>query len=239
MLVLCPVHWADQQLFPIGAMMIPAKALTKEFIDDRVSYGATFIGKVPPEQSKGQLRLHLASIEEQLKANKVNNLGPYFLGTQEPQMIDVAGFYTTLNWIQTIQKSAPEYLPLDSSSSSSTNPFPTVIKYMTLIRNHIQKSQSSILKPRYLEASEAAALITEAGAKATKVFTSKSSNVDEADPLVRAGKLKFGDEVQVTPADTGRVVSPSDYFFYFAEMKTRLISHKLTASSWKIGWLVY
>lgn len=185
-------------------MLIPAKGLTKEFINDRVSFGVKFMGKVPPEESKAQLRLHLASLEEQLKANEKNKLGPYLLGTQEPQLVDIAGPYTTLNWIQSIQRSAPEYLPMDSTSST---PFPAVVKYMATVRSHIEKGQSFLSKPQILDPKKAAKMITEAGAKVTKEFTSTSSNVDELDPLVKAGKLKYGNQVEVTPVDTGRVVS--------------------------------
>lgn len=195
------VHWLDQHLFAIGASLIPIKLLSKEFLADRASFGA-LIGKRPLEESKADLRVQLSLLEEQLQANASQGLGPYLLGTSEPQYVDL-GAYNTLNWIQTMQKSAPEYLPMTASSSSPT-PFPAVVKFMATLRNYLQERQT---KPLILEPRQAAKMITEQGAKAAELAQSTPSNVDEQDPLVQAGRLRFGDQVDVTPIDTGRVVS--------------------------------
>lgn len=181
----------------IAAALLPIKVLSKEFIEDRTKFGAK-IGKIPIEEAKATLRVQLTLLEEQLQANTKNGQGPYLLGS-EVQYIDL-GAYTILNWIQTGQRSAPEYLPMDASSS----PFPALVMYVGNIRSHIQKGMS---KAQILDPQQAAKSITQSGAEAVKQYQASQSNVEPEDPLVKTAKLQFGCTVDVTPMDTGRVVS--------------------------------
>jgi hypothetical protein len=183
--------------------LIPAKALPKKFLDDRAGFGI-MLGKVPIEQAKAGLRTHMTLMEEQLKANQDNGLGPYLLGTQEPQYVDLGGAYTALNWIQSMQRSVPEYLPLDSSKET---PFPLVNKYMANLRSHIDEGKRTVGRPEKLDSKQVAKSITEQSAKVVEQYKSSSKKVDERDPIVQAGQLKHGDHVEVTPMDTGRIVS--------------------------------
>jgi hypothetical protein len=198
-----PAHWFDQHLFPIGAFLIPAKALSKEFVEDRAKYGVK-LGQVPIEQAKASLRIHMTLLEEQLKNNEAKGLDSFLLGSKEPEYVDLGGVYTALNWIQSMQRSAPEYLPLDPSKPT---PFPLVCKYMARLRSHIQEGLAASPKPQSLDAITAAKVITDGSAKVISQYRNSPDRVDTRDPLVQKGNFKYGDEVDVTPMDTGRTVS--------------------------------
>lgn len=175
--------------------------MSKEFVEDRLKFGVK-VGNTPQEVAKASLREQLMLLEEQLQDNESNHLGPYLMGTEEPQFVDL-GVYTTLNWVRTMQKSVPEYLPIGSEAS----PFPLVLKMMDKLQEHIKKGAASLPKANLMDPKEAAKIIAESGKNAVDKIRGANGEVDQEDPIVKAGHFKYGDTVEVSPTDTGRIVS--------------------------------
>lgn len=82
------------------------------------------------------------------------------------------------------------------------SPFPLTLAWLEHIRSALQQAKESHPqqgKPELISADEAARRVLAARPEPS------STSVDEQEPLLVAGWLKIGDEVEVTPTDTGKV----------------------------------
>ncbi|ORY57405.1 hypothetical protein BCR35DRAFT_355500 [Leucosporidium creatinivorum] len=189
--------WLDRTVFQTVAGMLPWDALPEEFVKDRSSYrGGDPIDPAKMIAARPQLlsaiRQHMDLIESQLasRAEPTN----FFLDTPSITYLDIS-LYHKLNWLSSMGTADSIFKPTTAPS------FPLTFSWMDLIRVAISeaiRSHPTQGIPSQISDQEAASLIYSSAPNG-------SPKVDSEEPLLVAGWLKLGDEVEVTPTDTGKV----------------------------------
>lgn len=161
----------------LAAGLIPLKALSKEFLEDRKGFAAAPIGKASPAHAKSQLLTHLASLETMLSESP----SQYLLGTETPQHLDLGAAFA-LHWLRTGLRAVPELLPLDGNG-----PYPKVLAWLSAVDGYVNSCRSG--KAPRIGASDAADAIARAGAAAVQKVQGGAAGVSASDPT----GLKKGD----------------------------------------------
>lgn len=222
------MHWLDHETFGVAASLIPWNMVSDEFRADRAEFrglkkGSPSRGPAPEEQ-RAKLRITLAELEAQMVAQGMSTdeqaggrpLSPTSLvggSKSDVQFLDIS-VYFVLDWLQTGLKVVPDLLPLkQQQAGDEPAPFPHVLSYLARMRAYLAARRTALPKAAKLDPTAAAQHIAQRGAPAAEhlrhhawLGAPRQDIFDAADPLVRAGGLYAGQEVDVVPTDTGRVV---------------------------------
>lgn len=192
-------HWHDRAIFALAGALIPWDLMPAEFRKDRAKFGGRG-DDINPAQMKAlqpatlsALSSHLALVETQL-ANRKNVGGGFLTGTKDVTYLDLSLFFV-LNWIAGFPAAASVF------PKKGTQPFPRVQEWLGVMRDAVKaKEQTTQGQATPLSAEEAAKQIRAAfkdGACGVKA--------DDAEPLLVAKYLALGEQVKVTPTDSGKV----------------------------------
>lgn len=188
--------------------MIPSAIWADEgFRKDREQL---FGSKLDPEKLKAMqpslfssIQVHIGDLENQLKASNKK----FIFSDDKISLVDIS-FYQLMNFLRTLwgrEKSSEVYQLFNPNGNES--PFPKFINWMKAMDSTLHEIREKGLYPQSkvkgpiggekISAEEAMKLIQEA----KKVDVS----INENDPLIKSGWFKKGDQVLVSPTDTGKV----------------------------------
>ncbi|KAJ6614280.1 hypothetical protein B0H10DRAFT_2045500 [Mycena sp. CBHHK59/15] len=180
-------HWADTVLFPLAPVLLPWEKFPPAFIQDRSTLG----GPINPEAmtaSRGRslslLSTHLSSVEEQLSDGR-----EWLFDTELPSLADVSVHFI-YSWVNSKPFSGVESL-------FDPNTFPKALEWLSRLTAYLERlrqNQPAVLK---IAGDKAAALITSGAFEPYDVVGFDSREAE------RLG-LKVGDQVSISPDDTGR-----------------------------------
>lgn len=118
----------------------------------------------------------------------------FFLDSPSPTYLDIS-IYHKLNWLSNMGTADSIFKPTGEPS------FPLTFSWMDQIRVAI----SEAIKSHPTQGIPTQISDTEAAASLIYSVAPIEAKVDSEEPLLVAGWLKLGDEVEVTPTDTGKV----------------------------------
>ena len=140
------------------------------------------------------IQQHLIETQLALRSSSDN----YILDSKTPLYLDLTLFFV-LNWCASFDTTASIF---KTQSSSDDSPFRLTLAWLDQVRTALQQAKERHPQkgvPERINADVAARRVLGARSQSQALL------LDRQEPLLVAGWFSIGDEVEVTPNDTGRV----------------------------------
>jgi hypothetical protein len=198
--------WSDKPIFDLCAALLPLSVWKDAaFKKDREKFRGETIDE--EELAKGipdfvsQFESHLIELEEQLTSDKIG----FILGTDKITYTDI-GFYFVLNYMRDLyndEKESDIYEIFNPSSDSTSSSFPKLLLWMELMDSTLAslKRESPHFDNETVVGGEK--ISAELARRIIQDGKREDVEIDESEALIRNGKLRKGDTVELVPEGNG------------------------------------